>query len=195
MNVLVVDCYDSFTYNLCQQVGALGARPVVVTNDTPLDRIRKVSCDRILLSPGPGTPEESGVCLDVLATLSRRIPTLGICLGHQAICIAFGGKVHRAERLVHGKASRILHDGQGIFADVPNPFPAGRYHSLVGKESSLPQDLVITARSLDDGYLMGVRHSRYPIDGVQFHPESILTPGGDAIVRNFLFGHHGGAQC
>jgi len=195
MNVLVVDCYDSFTFNLCQQAGALGVHPVVVTNDTPLSTVQKISCDRILLSPGPGTPEDSGVCLDILATMSRRIPTLGICLGHQAICIAFGGKVTRATRLVHGKASPVLHDGQGIFRGIPNPFPAGRYHSLIGSESSLPQDLLPTAHSLDDGYLMGVRHCRYPIYGVQFHPESILTPEGDGIVHNFLTLPGGGTRC
>jgi anthranilate synthase/aminodeoxychorismate synthase-like glutamine amidotransferase len=193
MNVLIVDCFDSFTFNLAQQVGSLGARPVVMTSDTPLDVLQKIPCERILLSPGPGTPEESGVCLDVLRTMSHTIPTLGICLGHQAICVAFGGKVGRARTPVHGKTSSILHDGRGIFRGIPNPFPAGRYHSLTGSFTDLPPDLVPTAHSLDDGSLMGVRHRRYPIDGVQFHPESIMTSCGDAIVRNFLTCPHGGA--
>jgi len=189
MRVLIVDCFDSFTFNLYQQVGKLGGTPVVKTSDTPLEELSKTGCDRIILSPGPGTPEESGVCPDVLATMSRRIPTLGVCLGHQAICAAFGGKIVRAKHLMHGKTSAIRHDGAGIFAGIPDTFTATRYHSLVADGESLPPDLLVSATSLDDGYVMGVRHRRYPIEGVQFHPESILTADGDAILKNFLRGN------
>jgi anthranilate synthase component 2 len=191
LRVLIIDCYDSFTFNLYQQVGRLGAEPVVLTCDTPLDRLEKIECDRIILSPGPGTPEDSGVCMDVLKTMSRTIPTLGVCLGHQAICTVFGGTVIRARHLMHGKTSEIDHEGTGIFAGIGSPFTATRYHSLVADKDTLPQDLRVTAVSRDDGYVMGVRHTRYPIDGVQFHPESILTKEGDAIIRNFLTGTRG----
>jgi anthranilate synthase/aminodeoxychorismate synthase-like glutamine amidotransferase len=186
--VLIVDCYDSFTFNLFQQVGKLGAKPVVFTCDTPLSRLEKIACNRIILSPGPGTPEESGVCLDVIDTMSRTIPTLGVCLGHQAICIAFGGKVVRSGHLMHGKTSEIANDGRGVYAGLPTPFTATRYHSLVAQRDTLPPELVITAESLDDSLVMGVRHAQYPIEGVQFHPESILSHDGDALMKNFLFG-------
>jgi anthranilate synthase/aminodeoxychorismate synthase-like glutamine amidotransferase len=188
MKVLIIDCYDSFTYNLFQQVGALGHDPVVVTNDTPFEKVQQIACDRIILSPGPGTPEDSGVCLDVLSTMCRKIPTLGVCLGHQAITIAFGGTVVRARHLMHGKVSPIRHDGAGIFRAVRNPFSATRYHSLIADQDSLPDDLKVTATSLDDGYVMAIRHRRFPISGVQFHPESILTQEGEAIMKNFLSG-------
>lgn len=187
MNVLIVDCYDSFTFNLYQQVGRLGGTPVVYPSDTPIGVLQKTGCDRIILSPGPGTPDDSGVCRDVLETMSRTIPTLGVCLGHQTICTAFGGKVVRASHLMHGKTSPIYHEGQGIFTGVPTPFIATRYHSLVAEKESLPDELVITASSMDDGYVMGVRHTLYPIEGVQFHPESILSRDGDRIIRNFLY--------
>lgn len=186
MNVLIVDCYDSFTFNLYQQVGKLGATPVVKTCDTPLSELTKTFFDRIILSPGPGTPEDSGVCRDVLQTLSKTVPTLGVCLGHQAICSVFGGNVIRAAHLMHGKTSAIRHDGAGIYAGIDGPFIATRYHSLIAEEESLPAELQVTATSLDDGSVMGVRHGRYPIEGVQFHPESILTGTGDAIIKNFL---------
>jgi len=186
MNVLIVDCYDSFTFNLYQQVGKLGGTPVVMTCDTPLADLEKSGCDRIILSPGPGTPEDAGVCREVLTTLSRTVPTLGVCLGHQAICTAFGGKVARAAHLMHGKTSPIRHDGAGIYAGIASPFTATRYHSLIAEQESLPGDLRVVATSLDDGYVMGVRHDRYPIEGVQFHPESVLTGRGDAILANFL---------
>jgi anthranilate synthase component 2 len=188
MKVLIVDCYDSFTYNLYQQVGRLGGNPVVFTSDTPLDRLKKTGCDRIILSPGPGTPQDSGVCLDVLHTMSRTIPTLGVCLGHQAICTVFGGKVVRAKHLMHGKTSEIEHDGKGIFYGISGPFVATRYHSLIAQEESLPAELQVSAMSLDDGYVMGIRHTRYPIEGVQFHPESILSREGDRMINNFLYG-------
>ena len=161
---------------------------MVFTCDTPLSKLEETGCDRIILSPGPGTPRDSGVCLEVLRTLSRTIPTLGVCLGHQAICTEFGGDVVRAGHLMHGKTSEIRHDGTGIFAGLPDPFVATRYHSLVADRGSLPDDLQVTATSFDDGYVMGVRHRRYPIEGVQFHPESILTCEGDAIISNFLAG-------
>jgi anthranilate synthase component 2 len=188
MRVLVIDCYDSFTYNLTQLVGSLGGIPEVIMNDAPPDALERHVFDRIILSPGPGRPEESGLCLTALATLSREVPTLGVCLGHQAICTAFGGKVVRGEKPVHGKTSPVSHDGKGIFDRIRNPFTATRYHSLVADRESLPPDLEVTARSLDDGCIMGVRHRRYPIDGVQFHPESILTGEGREIVANFLSG-------
>jgi anthranilate synthase/aminodeoxychorismate synthase-like glutamine amidotransferase len=188
MKVLIVDCYDSFTFNLYQQVGKLGAEPLVMPCDTPLDVLKETGCDRIILSPGPGTPQDAGVCLDVLNSMSRTIPTLGVCLGHQAICTAFGGEVIRAPHLMHGKTSTIQHDGTGIFDGVPTPFTATRYHSLIAREGSLPGELRVTATSMDDGYIMGVRHRSLPIDGVQFHPESILSKEGDRIIRNFLNG-------
>jgi anthranilate synthase component II len=187
MNVLIVDCYDSFTFNIYQQVGRLGGNPVVFPCDTPIEALQKIACDRIILSPGPGTPEDSGVCRNVLETMSRTIPTLGVCLGHQTICTVFGGEVVRAPHLMHGKTSPIRHEGTGIFEGVPSPFIATRYHSLVAQRESLPDELDVTATSQDDGYVMGVRHIHYPIDGVQFHPESVLSPEGDRIIRNFLY--------
>jgi anthranilate synthase component II len=187
MKVLIVDCYDSFTFNLFQQVGRLGGDPVVFPCDTPLAVLQKTGYDRIILSPGPGKPEDSGVCHDVLDTMSRDIPTLGVCLGHQTICTAFGGEVVRASHLMHGKTSPICHEGVGVFAGIPTPFVATRYHSLIAQRDSLPDELVVTASSMDDGYVMGIRHTRYPIEGVQFHPESILSTEGDRIIRNFLF--------
>jgi len=188
MKVLVIDSYDSFTYNLCQQIGALGAEPVVVKSDMPFDRVRRIRCDRIVLSPGPGSPYESALYLAVLAGMSRRIPTLGVCLGHQAVGLACGAVVTRADHLMHGRTSRICHDGKGIFAGIGNPFTATRYHSLIVAEETIPAALAVTARSMDDGYVMGVRHRTYPIEGVQFHPESILSPEGGQIMENFLFG-------
>ncbi|WML67154.1 MAG: Anthranilate synthase component II [Methanoregula sp. SKADARSKE-2] len=169
MKVLIIDCYDSFTFNLYQQVGRLGAEPVVMTCDTPLERLEKTGCHRIILSPGPGTPWDAGVCR-----------------GHQAICAVFGGSVVRATHLMHGKTSEIRHDGKGIFRGIPDPFTATRYHSLVVDEDALPPVLQVSARSLDDGYVMGVYHTRYPIAGIQFHPESILTPESDRLIKNFL---------
>ncbi len=188
MKVLIIDCYDSFTFNLYQQVGFLGGNPKVVTCDTPFSMVKDIPCDRIILSPGPGRPEDSGVCLDVLSTMSREIPTLGVCLGHQAICLSFGGNVVRAGRVVHGKVSPIQHDGTGIFTGIGNPLLATRYHSLIADPHTIPENLAITARSIDDGYIMGIRHRQYPIHGIQFHPESILTPEGNQIIGNFLCG-------
>jgi anthranilate synthase component 2 len=187
MNVLIVDCYDSFTFNLYQQVGRLGGNPLVFPCDTPSEVLQDVGCDRIILSPGPGSPEEYHVCHEVLETMSTTIPTLGVCLGHQTICTTFGGEVGRAQHLMHGRTSQICHGGKGIFTGIPTPFTAARYHSLIASRESLPDELEVTASSLDDGYVMGVRHTRYPIDGVQFHPESVLSVEGDRIIRNFLY--------
>ena len=188
MKVLIVDCYDSFTFNLFQQVGRLGAEPVVLPCDTPIEHLIQTGCDRIILSPGPGAPEDSGVCTEVLETMSRTIPTLGVCLGHQTICSVFGGDVVRADHLMHGKTSAIGHDGRGIFEEMPQPFTATRYHSLIVRTDSLPDELEVSSFSLDDHYVMGVRHRKYPVDGVQFHPESILSPAGDQLIRRFLSG-------
>lgn len=187
MRVLVIDSYDSFTFNLCQQIGMLGAEPVMAKSDTPFEVLRSGSFDRIVLSPGPGHPRDSVLYREVLCSLSRTVPTLGVCLGHQAIGLAFGARIVRADRLMHGKWSIIRHDGAGIYAGVPDPFVAARYHSLVIDPASVPDCLAVTARS-NDGVIMGVRHREYPIEGVQFHPESILTEGGRTLLRNFVEG-------
>jgi anthranilate synthase/aminodeoxychorismate synthase-like glutamine amidotransferase len=189
MNVLVIDCHDSFTYNLVQLVGALGANPVVVKSDADPIILKKIKPDRVILSPGPGHPKGSGLCLHALRTLSRTIPTLGVCLGHQAICHSAGASVIQGYHLMHGKTSQVNHDGKGIYRGIENPFIATRYHSLIVDPESLPASLEVTARSLDDGYVMGVRHREYPIEGVQFHPESILSINGPDINRNFLNGN------
>ena len=191
MKVLVIDNYDSFVYNLVQYVGELGAETVVRRNDeVSLKEAFGLKPDRIILSPGPGTPEKKrffGVCTKVLQEISVNTPTLGVCLGHQGIITAFGGKISSAKMLMHGKTSLIRHNSKGIFRDVINPFKATRYHSLVGDRKTMPSCLEITAESLDDGEVMGVRHVKYPIEGVQFHPESILTACGKKIIENFLF--------
>jgi anthranilate synthase component II len=153
-----------------------------------LPRVREVAPDRIILSPGPGRPEDAGVCLDVLEMMSRRVPTLGVCLGHQAIYTVYGGEVIPADHLMHGKVSSVQHDGKGIFSGLSNPFTATRYHSLRADPASLPDDLIVSAVSADDGYIMGVRHRAFPVSGIQFHPESILTPLGGQVIRNFVSG-------
>lgn len=188
MKVLVIDSFDSFTYNLCQQLGMLGAVVTVITRDATEEETiaAAAGCDRILLSPGPGKPEESALYRTVLETLSRTIPTLGVCLGHQAICATFGGRIVRAGVLMHGKTSSIVHDQAGVFTGLPSPFTATRYHSLVVDKNAIPDALIVSATSLDDGEVMGVRHREYPIEGVQFHPESILSPAGETLIRNFL---------
>ncbi len=192
MRVLVIDNYDSFVYNLVQYIGELGGKPVVYRNDQiTLKQAMKLRPDRIVISPGPGTPEDAryfGVCPDILQLMSREIPTLGVCLGHQGIISTFGGKIVRAKRLMHGKTSLIRHDGKGVFKGVENPFEATRYHSLVGDRSTIPLCLKVTAESLDDGEVMGIRHVEHPIEGVQFHPESILTTLGKMFLKNFLEG-------
>ncbi len=194
MKVLIVDNYDSFVYNLAQYVGELGAEVFVCRNDKiTLEQARDYQPDRIILSPGPGTAEDTryfGVCKEILQHLSCNVPTLGVCLGHQGIISTFGGKVVNAKRLMHGKTSHIKHDTKGIFKGVRNPFVATRYHSLVGERASIPSCLEISAVSNDDNEIMGVRHVEYPIEGVQFHPESVLCEDGKIIIKNFLGGIH-----
>jgi anthranilate synthase/aminodeoxychorismate synthase-like glutamine amidotransferase len=185
--VLIIDNFDSFTYNLVQYVGELGARPVVRRNDAvTLGEIEALAPGRILISPGPGRPEDAGVSQDVVRTFAPRIPMLGVCLGHQAIGQVFGAAVVRAPRPVHGKTSVIEHDGRGVFAGLRGPFAAGRYHSLAVSEGAWPDDLEVAARAADDGVVMALRHRTWPVHGVQFHPESILTGEGRHLLRNFL---------
>jgi anthranilate synthase/aminodeoxychorismate synthase-like glutamine amidotransferase len=185
--VLVIDNYDSFTYNLVQYLGELGASVIVRrNNETTVDEIKTFNPARILISPGPGRPEEAGITLEVIKTFGERLPTLGVCLGHQAIGMAFGGMVVRAPVPMHGKTSTVEHDGRGIFAGISASFVASRYHSLVVGEQQWPDALEITARSKEDGLVMGLRHRQWPLHGVQFHPESILTPEGPRLARNFL---------
>lgn len=184
--ILVIDNYDSFTYNLVQYLGELGADLQVVRNDqTTVEAIRKQGPERIVISPGPKTPSEAGICLEVIRAFSGRIPILGVCLGHQAIGQAFGGQVIRAPHLMHGKTSQIEHDGKTIFAGLPNPFPATRYHSLIVARETLPACLEISAGT-SDGLIMGLRHKEMNVEGVQFHPESILTNAGKQLLGNFL---------
>ena len=184
--ILVIDNYDSFVFNLVQYIGELGCEPEVIRNDhLELDEILKSNFQGIVISPGPGTPQDAGVCLDVIRELKGELPILGVCLGHQAIGEAFGGLVVRAPRPMHGKTSMITHDGSGVFADIESPFRATRYHSLIVEEESLPSELRITARS-EDGLIMGVAHQSLLIWGVQFHPESIYTSHGRELVANFL---------
>ncbi len=185
--VLVIDNYDSFTYNLVQYLGELGATVIVRrNNETTLDEITAAAPDRILISPGPGRPEGAGITLDVIREFGSRLPMLGVCLGHQAMGLAFGGSVVRAPVPVHGKTSTVEHDGKGVFSGITASFPASRYHSLVVAEDHWPATLEITARSKEDGLVMGLRHRLWPLHGVQFHPESILTNEGRRILRNFL---------
>lgn len=184
--ILVIDNYDSFTYNIVQQLGVFGADIEVVRNDQiTLEEIRALNPAQILISPGPGTPDDSGVSLDVLRELGATTPILGVCLGHQAIGQVFGGVVKRAPTLMHGKTSMICHFGDALYDGVPEVFEATRYHSLIVEEATLPDTLEITARA-DSGEIMGLRHRAYPIFGVQFHPESILTAHGPRILKNFL---------
>ena len=189
--VLVIDNYDSFTYNLVQYLGELGADVQVMRNDiVTLDEIVRANADRIVISPGPGRPEAAGVTMSVIRRLGETTPILGVCLGHQAIGAAFGGDVVRAGAPMHGKTSTIEHDGRGVFRGIPEPFVASRYHSLVVAERGLPAELEITARAREDSYIMGLRHRTWPVQGVQFHPESILTGEGKRILRNFLEDTH-----
>jgi anthranilate synthase/aminodeoxychorismate synthase-like glutamine amidotransferase len=184
--VLVIDNYDSFTYNLVQYLGELGAHMEVRRNDQiSLEEIERLSPERIVISPGPKTPSEAGICLDLIRSFAGRVPILGVCLGHQAIGQAFGGKVVRAPEIMHGKTSRIHHDGRTIFAGLPNPFLATRYHSLMVDRDGLPDCLEVSATS-PDGLIMGLRHRAAPVEGVQFHPESILTDSGKQLLANFL---------
>lgn len=184
--ILVIDNYDSFTYNLVQYLGELGQEPQVWRNDKiTLEEIEELAPERIVISPGPCTPNEAGISIDVVNHFSGKLPILGVCLGHQSIGQAFGGRIVRAERLMHGKTSMIEHDGLSIYGGVPSPFEATRYHSLIVERSTLPDCLEISAETRE-GEIMGLRHKEYPVEGVQFHPESILTSEGKNILSNFL---------
>jgi anthranilate synthase component II len=184
--ILVIDNYDSFTYNLVQYLGELGATLEVARNDAfDVDAIARLAPERIVISPGPGNPDQAGVSLEVIRRLGPTTPILGVCLGHQAIGQAFGATVARARTQMHGKTSDIRHDGRGVFVGLSNPFVATRYHSLVVLPDTIPADLEVTAQA-EDGEVMGLRHRRYPIEGVQFHPESILTVEGKRLLANFL---------
>ena len=184
--VLVIDNYDSFVYNLVQELGELGADPVVYRNDAnDVAGIRDDRPDAVLISPGPGRPDDGGVSMESIRALAGEVPLLGVCLGHQCIGQVFGGEVVAAPHLMHGKTSEIHHDEQGIFAGLPNPFVATRYHSLVVRPDSVPDELIVTATSTD-GVIMGLRHREFPLEGVQFHPESVLTAAGPALLDNFL---------
>ena len=183
--LLLIDNYDSFTFNLAQYLGELGAPPLVKRNDEiTLDEIGELRPERIVISPGPGRPEDAGISVDLIRRFGPNVPVLGVCLGHQSIGIAFGGEVARAPQLMHGKLSSVQHDGRGVFRGVAQPFTAGRYHSLVVTDP-LPDALEVAART-DDGTIMGVRHKDFPVHGVQFHPESVLTGEGRHLLRNFL---------
>ena len=185
--ILIIDNYDSFTFNLVQYFRMLGAQVNIARNDEITVREINVSLpEAIVISPGPGHPSEAGVSLDIIKNLAGRVPILGVCLGHQAIVHALGGDVVRAAKIMHGKTSRILSDGKGVFEGVTGPFEAMRYHSLVAKRETLPDELIVTAESEDDHEIMGVRHKTYPLEGIQFHPESIMTIIGKRLLRNFL---------
>jgi anthranilate synthase/aminodeoxychorismate synthase-like glutamine amidotransferase len=187
--VLVIDNYDSFTYNLVQYLGELGADVSVLRNDAgTVGDVRAARPERIVISPGPGRPEDAGVTMSVIRELGERTPILGVCLGHQAIGAAFGGDVIRAVAPMHGKTSTIEHDGRGVFRGIAGPFPASRYHSLVVSDVGFPDALEVAARTREDGTVMALRHRQWPLHGVQFHPESILTGEGRTILRNFLEG-------
>jgi anthranilate synthase component 2 len=188
VQLLMIDNYDSFTYNLVQYLGELGADVEVRRNDAvTVEDVLALAPERIVISPGPCTPNEAGITLELLERLSGRVPILGVCLGHQAIGQAFGGKVVRANQVMHGKVSRIRHDGRGVFSGIPDDFVATRYHSLVIERSSLPDCLALTAQA-DDGEIMGVRHRSLAVEGVQFHPEAMLTEHGHRLLENFLKG-------
>jgi anthranilate synthase component II len=187
--VCVIDNYDSFTYNLVQYLGELGADVQVVRNDAAsVAEVAATNPERIVISPGPGRPEDAGITMAIVRELGERTPILGVCLGHQAIGAAFGGHVVRASVPMHGKTSFIEHNGRGVFSGISESFAASRYHSLVVSEEGLPADLEVTARTRDDRIIMGLRHRRWPVHGVQFHPESILTGEGHKLLRNFLEG-------
>jgi anthranilate synthase component II len=193
--VLVIDNYDSFVYNLVQYLGELGAEPVVVRHDErPLDEVVAVAPDAVLISPGPGRPEDAGLSNEVIRHFAGHMPVLGVCLGHQCLGQVYGGEVVRAPSIMHGKTSLIRHNGTGVFAGLPDPFEATRYHSLVVEPSSVPPDLEVTAWT-DDGVIMGLRHRTLGVEGVQFHPESILTTAGHDLLRNFLAGAAVGAPA
>jgi len=184
--ILLLDNYDSFTYNLAQYLGELGCQVEVHRNDKiSVAEIARRKPERIVISPGPCTPQEAGISVELIQKLAGKLPILGVCLGHQAIGAAFGGKIIRAPKLFHGKTSEVKHDGKTIFRNLPNPFTATRYHSLLVERRSLPRELLVSAETCD-GIIMGLRHRRYPVEGVQFHPESILTECGKKLLQNFL---------
>ncbi|HKW57588.1 MAG TPA: aminodeoxychorismate/anthranilate synthase component II [Candidatus Acidoferrum sp.] len=184
--ILLLDNYDSFTYNLAQYLGELGCQVEVHRNDRiSVEEIAKRKPERIVISPGPCTPQEAGISVELVERLAGKVPILGVCLGHQAIGAAFGGKIVRAPKLFHGKTSEIYHDGKNIFRKLPDPFVATRYHSLIVERKSLPRELAITAET-KDGIIMGFRHRRFEVEGVQFHPESVLTSAGKQLLQNFL---------
>jgi anthranilate synthase/aminodeoxychorismate synthase-like glutamine amidotransferase len=186
VRVLLVDNYDSFVYNLVQELGELGADPVVYRNDAiDVAGIRREHPDALIISPGPGRPEDAGISTDVVRRLAGEVPILGVCLGHQCIGQVYGGKVVQAPRLMHGKTSQVHHCGTGVFDGLPDPFVATRYHSLVVTPATVPDQLVVTATA-DDGVVMGLRHASMAVEGVQFHPESIFTPSGPSFLANFL---------
>jgi anthranilate synthase/aminodeoxychorismate synthase-like glutamine amidotransferase len=184
--LLLIDNYDSFTYNLVQAFMVLGAEVLVYRNDAlELAQAEALAPTHLCISPGPGTPQQAGVSIAMIRNFAGRIPVFGVCLGHQAITEAFGGQVVRAPRLMHGKTSPIVHDGRGVFAGIPNPCEVGRYHSLIAAGDTLPAELAVTARTRE-GEIMGLRHATLRVEGVQFHPESVLTPDGPAMMKNFL---------
>jgi anthranilate synthase/aminodeoxychorismate synthase-like glutamine amidotransferase len=184
--LLLLDNYDSFTYNLAQYLGELGCDVEVHRNDKiSVEEIARRKPEKIVISPGPCTPQEAGICVELVRRLAGKFPILGVCLGHQAVGVAFGGKIIRAPKLFHGKTSEIHHDRKGVFQKLPNPFTATRYHSLIVERKSLPRELQITAET-DDGIIMGFRHRKFPVEGVQFHPESVLTQSGKQLLQNFL---------
>lgn len=184
--VFVLDNYDSFTWNLVQYMGELGAELTVRRNDElTVDEVEALAPERIVLSPGPCTPQEAGISIDLIRRMAGKVPVLGVCLGHQAIGAAFGGQVVRAAKLMHGKTSEVEHDGKTIFSGIASPMTCTRYHSLIVQEKGLPAELEISARTAD-GTIMGLRHRRFPVEAVQFHPESVLTDDGKRLIRNFL---------
>ena len=184
--ILMIDNYDSFTYNLVHYLGELGEKVLVFRNDKiKLEDVGKLNPDMVVVSPGPCTPREAGISVDLIKEFAGRVPILGVCLGHQSIGYAFGGKIVRAKRLLHGKTSMIYHDGKEVYEGLPNPFEATRYHSLLVEKESLPDELEITAWT-DEDEIMGIRHKEYLIEGVQFHPESILTKNGKDLLKNFI---------
>jgi anthranilate synthase/aminodeoxychorismate synthase-like glutamine amidotransferase len=186
VRMLLIDNYDSFTYNLVQAFAAMGADVMVYRNDAiSVEESAELEPTHLVISPGPGRPEDAGVSLDMIGSWAGKVPIFGVCLGHQSIVQQFGGEIVRAERLMHGKTSMVKHDGETIYTGLPNPFEVGRYHSLCAEEESLPDELIVTAQT-ERGEIMGVRHKTLPIEGVQFHPESVLTPDGNMLMANFM---------
>ena len=186
VRMLLIDNYDSFTYNLVQAFAAMGASVMVYRNDAiTVEESRQLEPTHLVISPGPGRPEDAGVSLDMIGAWAGKLPVLGVCLGHQSIVQQHGGEIVRAGRLMHGKTSMVKHDGETIFSGISNPFEVGRYHSLCAENETLPDSLVVTAQT-ERGEIMGVRHKTLPIEGVQFHPESVLTPEGDRLMANFM---------